>query len=427
MGNNVNEVKDRIQQKALETHREYGGFSTLAMCTGAGKSRCGVLRAVEIVDRNPDAKILLGCFTTDQRDNVWRKEFEEWGHSDIYEKNVVERVCYVSLPTIIQQEFDLVLLDEAHHLTEKSVLFFELNKIHSILALTATPPIDKVKRQILDAIAPISFVYSVEQGIKDGVVASFEIDIIYTEFEGKIKTVSAGSKAKPFKQTEVAAYNYWDGAFKKQQEEYQNYVNDYLRPLGWATSTEYMNVEKMERNRVELDKRLKKERYLKGRLMSAMSKRTQLIYNALNKTRIAKRLINEFCVDEERYLFFAGSIEQSEEILPNQTYNSNTDNVAFNKFMDGEINKLAAVRGLNEGTNIKDLDYGIVLQLNSKELDIVQRIGRVIRIRPNHVGKIIIICVKNSRDQTWLKKSLKNMKFIPIREYTEDEFFESIK
>src|SRR5690606_19342017 len=312
----------KIQQKALETHRKAGGFSTLAMCTGAGKSRCGVLRAAEVVEKNPNAKILLACFTTDQRDNVWRKEFEEWGYSDIYENNIVERVCYVSLPKIIQQEFDLVIADEAHHLTEASILFFEANKIHSILALTATPPVDQIKKAILNAVAPISFVYPVEKGIADGVVAPFEIDIIYTYLEDKLKTVDAGSKAKPFKQTELAAYTYWDKAFKDRSEEYKEFVSEKLWPLGWSDSQEYRNEEKIRTNKALIDKYLKRLSFLNGRKMMAMSKRTMLIQNSYHKTRIAKRLAEEFCEDNSRYLFFAGSIKQSNEILPGQTYNS---------------------------------------------------------------------------------------------------------
>ena len=424
---NVNEIKDKLQQKALESHRKYKGFSTLAMCTGSGKSRCGVLRAAEIVKHNPNAKILLACFTTDQRDNVWRKEFEEWGYSDIYENNVVERVCYISLSTIIDKEFDLVIADEIHHLTETSITFFESNRFKSILGLTATPPVDKVKKAILNTVAPISFEYKVEDGIKDKVVAPYELHIVYTKLEDRLKTVTGGTKAKPFKQTELSAYAYWDQAFKDRSDEYNTFVSENLWHLGWSNLVEYRNEAKMEQNKVEIAKHLKREAALNGRKMMAMSKRTQLIQNSYNKTRIAKRLVDEFCEDKFRYLFFAGSIKQSDLILPNNTYNSKSNSDAYERFMNLEDNKLIAVKGLNEGTNIADLDFGIIIQLNSKELDVIQRIGRVIRMRPNHVGKIIILCVEGTRDYDWLKSALRNMKFIPTHEYTEDEFFEKVK
>lgn len=423
----INEIKDKIQNQALRTHQKSNGFSTLAMCTGSGKSRCGVLRAQEIVAEKPNAKILLGCFTTDQRDRVWKDEFKEWGAEHIYNNNVIERVCYKSLPTITDEEWDLCIFDECHHLTESSLLFFETNKIHSILALTATPPTDKIKKAILNTIAPISFIYPVEQGIKDGVVAPYELHVIYTKLEERVKTVDGGSKAKPFKQTEKSAYEYWDNACTSRFEEYKTFVSEKLWPLGWSNEAKYRNEEKCKENAVQIEKHLKRERALNAKYMMAISKRSSIIYNSFNKTRILKRLISEFCTDDNRYLFFGGSIKQCEEVLPGQTYHSETNSDAYQKFLDEKINKLIAVKGLNEGANIKNLDFGVVGQLNSKELDIIQRIGRVIRIRPNHVGKIIILCVEFTRDKEWLKSALKNMKFIPIKEYTEQEFFESIK
>lgn len=425
----INEIKDKIQQKALQTHRDFGGFSTLALCTGAGKSRCAILRAVEIVEQNPNARILLACFTTDQRDNVWRLEFNEWGYSHIYENNVVERVCYVSLGKVLNQEFDFVILDEEHHLTESTIPFFETCNIKSIMGLTATPPSDQFKKEFIDTIAPISFVYPVEQGIKDGVVAPYEISIVYTELEKYLKTVTAGSKLKPFKQTELSAYTYWDGVFTEKGAEIKE-LESALYELGWSLDYEkYGNKQLAEGiNKEKVDKLLKKVGFIKSQYMKAMSKRTNIIYNSYHKTRIGKRLVSEFCNDNNRYLFFAGSIAQSEEILPGKTYNSESTKDAFNRFMNLEDNMLCAVRGLNEGTNISELDFGIILQMNSKELDIIQRIGRVIRVRDGHVGKIIIVCVKDTRDEGWMKRAISGMKkFISIKEYSEYEFFEKIK
>lgn len=427
MNNKINEAKNKIQLSALESHHKFGGFSTLCLCTGAGKSRCGILRAREVVDKNPNARILLACFTTDQRDNVWRLEFDEWGESDIYKNNVVEKVCYKSLHTISNQKFDLCIFDEFHHITESHIGFFETNEIKSILGLTATPPEDKNKAAIINAVAPISFVYKMEQGIKDGVVASYQIDIIYLELEDKLKTVPAGSKAKPFKQTEKSAYEYWDKVFTERGEEMREFISQNLWPLGWSEDERYYNEKLVERNRDQVDKYLKKLGFIKSRYMAAMQKRTQIIKNSFNKTRVAKRLLNEFCKPENRYLFFAGSIAQSNELLPTHTYNSESGMDAYNAFMNEEENILIAVDGVNEGTNIRNLDYGIVMQLNSKELGIIQRIGRVTRKRDNHIGKIIVLCLKNTRDVVWLQKALRNMKFVPIKEYTEEEFFESIK
>lgn len=421
---NIFEIKDRIQQEALRTHIQAGGFSTLAMCTGAGKSRCGVLRAQQVVRENPEARILLGCFTEDQRDNVWRDEFKEWGALDIYEKNVVEKVCYASLSKIIQQEFDLCIFDEFHHITENHVLFFESNKIKSILGLTATPPEDRVKKEIISIVAPISFIYPVEQGIKDGVVAPYDIAVVYVDLESKERTVEAGSKAKPFKQTELAAYTYWDERYTKEVAEKQEFVKENLWPLGWSDNPQYRDPIRLETHKKTLEPLLKKEAMLSAKVMKSMSKRTRLIFDSHQKMKFVKRLKEEYCQPESRYLFFLGSIAQCNTLFPNRCFHSQTDSTAFEKFKSGEYNVMAAVKAVNEGTNIKNLDQGIIGQLNSKELDVIQRIGRVIRVREGHRGKIIILVLKNTRDEEWFNKAIKNMKsFINIKKYTEETFF----
>src|SRR5690606_24001588 len=109
--------------------------------------------------------------------------------------------------------------------------------IKSVLGLTATPPTDKLKKGIIDAVAPISFVYPLEQGVKDGVVAPYEIEVIFTELEKVQKTVDADSKAKPFKQSEFAAYQYWDKAFEEVKVPLKE-LNDKLKALGWTDESE---------------------------------------------------------------------------------------------------------------------------------------------------------------------------------------------
>lgn len=426
--NNIFEVKDRVQQEALVSHNKAGGFSTLAMCTGAGKSRCGVLRAQEVVESNPNARILLGCFTEDQRDNVWKEEFATWGASDIYENNVVERVCYASLSKIIQQEFDLCIFDEFHHITENHILFFEANNIKSILGLTATPPEDKLKKEIIATVAPISFVYPVEQGIKDGVVAPYDIAVVYVDLEAKERTVEAGSKAKPFKQTELAAYTYWDQRYTEETTARQEFVKENLWPLGWSDNPQYKDPIRIETHKKTLEPLLKKEAMMSAKVMKSMSKRTRLIYNSHQKAKFIRRLKEEFCEPESRYLFFLGSIEQCNLLFPGRSFHSQTDATAFEKFKNEEYNVMAAVKAVNEGSNIKNLDYGIIGQLNSKELDVIQRIGRVIRIREGHRGKIIILVLKGTRDEEWFNKAIKNMKsFISIKKYTPETFFEDFR
>jgi len=105
--------KNEIQFKGLSSWKEFDYRSILAMCTGSGKSRCGVLAAKRIVEENPKAKILIIVPTETLRDEGWYDEFKKWENLGIYNKNII-RSCYVSANKIKDKEFDLVIMDELY-------------------------------------------------------------------------------------------------------------------------------------------------------------------------------------------------------------------------------------------------------------------------------------------------------------------------
>jgi superfamily II DNA or RNA helicase len=53
-----------------------------------------------------------------------------------------------------------------------------------------------------------------------------------------------------------------------------------------------------------------------------------------------------------------------------------------------------------------NLDSALIVQLSSKQLDLVQRIGRVLRKRKDHKAKIMILCTIDTQDEKWAKKAL---------------------
>ena len=61
------------------------------------------------------------------------------------------------------------------------------------------------------------------------------------------------------------------------------------------------------------------------------------------------------------------------------------------------------------------MDNALIVQLNSKELNLVQRIGRIVRYRHGHIAEIFIIMVQNTVDEAWTYKSLANFENSNIR------------
>lgn len=367
------EVQSRIQERAVQCWDNNQRRGILTMCTGSGKSKV----AIDIIkrDREKLKKILLVVPTVRLRDTNWKEEFIKWKCKTLYNK--IDRACYVSVNKIKGKEYDLVILDEGHNITQNNSQFFTNNLVRDILVLTATPPQDCEKVGLLNNLnCGIVFNYSLDEGVKDGVVAPYNIKVLSVPLEKKIRNVKAGTKKKPFMITE-----------------YKNY--EYLcRKIAKSYYSNNPNLAKF----ASLD-------------------RMRFIYNLKSKTDIAKKIINNLSVDD-RTLIFCGSIKQAEELCP-YVYHSKTNDKDLIAFQDSKIDQLACVAALNEGMNIPNLDVGIIVQLNSRDLDLVQRIGRLIRYREGHTATIYILVSRDTQDEKWASKALagfdpKRIKYIKL-------------
>ena len=104
--------KSQVQNEALNSWIDNNCKGSLAMATGAGKSRCALLAIEYLIKvleiKNP--KVLLAVPTESLRDQNWLDEFKKWKMTKYYK--FLDRYCYVSLNKINYQTYDLVILDD---------------------------------------------------------------------------------------------------------------------------------------------------------------------------------------------------------------------------------------------------------------------------------------------------------------------------
>lgn len=419
----INQKRNVIQLNALQSNLDLNGFSTLAMATRSGKSRVAVLRAIQIVDKNPNAKIFLAVPTQKLRDSNWKDEFIKWNAEYIFENNLT-RSCYVSMQKEINQIFDLVILDEAHHITEANLDFFENNEIKSIIGLTATFPKTGIKKDMLNALAPVSFIYTLDQGVKDGIITPFEFHILTCELNKVDKTIKAGNIKRRWYQTEYVKYEYLQDKFNKAKEDL-NIVSKIFKD--WKNE----NWVDIKNQNPEIIKELEeKENALapyKKRFETITFERARFIYDLKTKTDIARELIDVIHQDDLRYIVFCGSIAQANILCGDNTFHSNVKDHAFEKFKNQEINFLGVVNGLNEGITIENLDFAIAVQINSQELNLIQRMGRIICLRFGHIAKFYIIVCIDTKDLDWLEKAIASFDENVIFFHDAKEFIQNYK
>ena len=70
---------------------------------------------------------------------------------------------------------------------------------------------------------------------------------------------------------------------------------------------------------------------------------------------------------------------------------------------------MCSTKALNQGFDVPDADMGIICGLTSKSLTMIQRVGRLLRFQENKVGKIIVLYVKNTQEEKWLKSAVKGL------------------
>lgn len=358
----INAIRAGIQFEAMKSVEDNNGRGLLVMATGAGKSKI----PIDYAKKHKVKSIALIVPTEKLRDDDWKQEFIKWEAEELWE--VTTRLCYASGSKIESQEFDLVILDECHNITDLSSSFFMNNDCKDIIGLTATPPTEFDKQGLLRDIGLKQTYYlPLDKAVELGFVAPYKITIVYTKLNEVDKNVKAGNKQNPFYQTEWANYNWLNNQIIT-MEHNQDYGPKY---------------------------------------QAMILKRMRAIYNLQSKLDTAKYILNSL-PEDDRVLVFAGSIDHAEQISPN-TYHSKSKKDSLNKFINEEINLLSAVNALNEGTNIPNLDKAVIIQLSSKERHLVQRIGRLIRYRPGHEAHIYIIVCQGTQDEVWLSKAVENI------------------
>lgn len=384
----VAEIKSAIQDAGYTAWWNSGKKATLVMATGTGKSLVGIRRARELYVHSPhpgiNQSILLVTRTEKLRDENWPTEFKKWNAEHVLP--IVKRICYASLKNEKGNRYHLVILDEVHRLTEKNAegfqedglltTFFAENMADEVMGLTATEPDPKrdlMKAQIFNQIAPVCFRYTLDQGIKDGIVPATQIKVIMVPLERVMKTVPAGTKKNPFLQTEQGAYDYLNKLTIKALAASRKNPNS-----GWAKAM--------------------------------LGKRRLFLADLESKNRIARRVMEKI-LPGNRILIFCGTIEQSRKLCGENVYNSSPEDKKrdmLSRMKAKEIDYLGVVDAVNEGENIDDLDHLIIIFFNSNERDMIQRMGRL-RYKENHIPSVYILVAQGTQDENWLRKALENI------------------
>lgn len=390
-------------EKALNNLRAYKRV-ILQWPTGVGK---GYFGAKAIQELKPQRCLLLVAETFHKKN--WQEEFEKQGVVfDIFQEVVIE--CYASLKKYEGTQWEIIILDEAHHVgSELRTDILKTIKTDMVLCLSAT--LDR------DIIASIESCFgkfyidkiSISKAIEQNMLPVPEIYTIpltldNTNYSETI-TETWGNKLKRIKYR-CKYTDRW--AYKKNKSKYPNVELE----ISCTQKQKYLYIcEQFE---------FWKQRYFQTKNQGVKNLWMQMgnqrkIYLGSLKTNVVKEFLKT--INDKRYICFCTNIQQADEMGgENAIHTKAQDNEQkLYEFNMGIRDHIFAVSMLREGQNLNNIEAGIIVQTEGVELSTIQRIGRILRSKK---PIIYIFYYEGTRDEEFVRNALKDIDSKYIQQLT---------
>lgn len=385
-------TKDILQQLTVEASEQYPNL-LLEWATGTGKS----LAAIKIQDRHKPVSTLLTVAQIPHIDN-WKKEYQKADLISLLE--TTEIFCHASLKKYKGRRVNLLIIDEAHHMSEQRVEILRTIKADKVILLTATMDIEvynnlenvfgkfyksyvPLETAIEKKMLPTPHIYVMDMYLDDN-LENEELIIEWGKSHQR-QTLHCRLDEKWKYMRDKATYPNMKLIINCTQQQKYDYLSEqfeYYKGL-------YM---------------IQREPYMKIKWMRAGLERKQMLGEL--KLDMAKKIIKK--LSKKRYICFCSSIKQAELLGDGHTIHSkNKDSLKIlEQFNNNMINKIYAVNMLQEGQNLAALDVGVIIQLDGQERSFIQRFGRTLRA---HNPVQIILAYKNTRDEDYLNNALEGI------------------
>ena len=393
--------RDSVNKEVLELSDKHKNL-LIELPTGFGKSKLALdILKRHIIHLNQEVLIVVPRLVLI---DTWKEEFEKWGMRNYLLS--VTFVTYVSLPKKADKEWSMVIFDECHHLSERCREALDSFTIDRSILLSATVK-NSVKWDLKGTFQNLfSYKIHMKEAIDNEVLPDPRVFLIPLSLETKIPTESIWKNPKGKEPVlEVSWATRW-AAIRQKTQKVRIYCTEWQYYTELSTQIDwYKNKYMRTRNEAFKNKWLR----LAGERLKWLSDK---------KVDIVSRIL--WLIRGHRTLTFCNSIEQTEEL---GSYCINSKNKASSNiltaFNEGRIDHITACNMLNEGMNLVNCQVGIYNNLNSSEIIVKQRLGRILR----HEKPVIVIpYYKDTREQELVEKMLEdyNPQLITVLDKYED-------
>lgn len=392
--------RDSVNKEVLELSDKHNNM-LIELPTGFGKSKLALdILKKHITYMQQEVLIVVPRLVLI---DTWKEEFEKWGMKKYLMS--VTFVTYVSLPKKAGK-WSMVIFDECHHLSERCREALDSFTIWRSILLSATVK-NSVKWELKGTFQNLfSYKIHMKEAIDNEVLPDPRVFLIPLSLETNIPTESIWKNPRGKEPAlEVSWANRW-AAIRQKTQKVRIYCTE------WQYYTELSD---------QID--FWKRKYMVTRNEAFKNKWLRLAGERLKwlsdkKVDIVSRIL--WLIRGHRTLTFCNSIEQTEELGSYCINSKNKESTNILKaFNDGRIDHITACNMLNEGMNLVNCQVGIYNNLNSSEVIVKQRLGRILR----HEKPVIVIpYYKDTREQELVEKMLEdyNPQLITVLDKYED-------
>jgi superfamily II DNA or RNA helicase len=376
------------QKQAFEAWKKKGRVGVVEMATATGKTLVGLMAIEELskegLKRGERCRALVLAHSKAIL-NQWRREtLDKLGLAgDIYTEYSIPVVCvgvrieFETIQKVIRSgpqnySADLLIVDEVHHIAAP-----EFSKVLNIdyrwfMGLSASPDEGERSRIIKGLNISVLFRFGLKEAIERGVLPSFEWKVHPVELSVK--------EEREFKE------------ISRKITQLFNYVSNDSETISKLTNGEKSSIEDIH----EFVKLIERARF-KGmelpenwkRLQMLILQRRWIVHRSIpkieNAIELAKRYgkskkVIVFAMDIESCDLIAGRVE--EEVSNVFVVHSNVAkdvNEKIIEFRRADHGVLIGARMLDEGIDIPDAEIGINVSASKTRLQLIQRLGRILR------------------------------------------------
>ena len=287
----------------------------------------------------------------------WQADFEELNYDD----SNVTYSTHLSLKKLVDNEYDIIIIDEIHLLSEAQIEVCKdlFSNNGQVLGLTGTLSSDTERTLEEELDIHVIAHYPIEKAIEEGVIVDYEIHVIKVPLDN--------ITMQDYKGKQKTEKKHYDGL---------SWVINKLQNSG--SDTMFMRLARM-----------------------------RVIQSSLAKTNATKRLLAAH--KDERVLVFCGTTKVADSLGIPSYHNKSKEKEIFEDFAEGEGNHLAVVKIGNTGVTYKPLDKVIINYFDSNAENLAQKINRCMAMEyatPDKKAHVYIVSSNEPVELKWLSKAL---------------------